>query len=498
MLESQLYTNGERIETDKKSDLESRLYINGQWIETDKKIDIVNPASQNVIAQVSKADAELVDQAVAAASSSFSTWAQLPARKRAQYLNQISVLLLKKKNEIAEVLSLEQGKPLAEAVGEIIYSAEFFSWYAEESKRIYGELIPPSRKGHELRVEHVPVGVVAAITPWNFPAGMLARKIAPALAAGCTVVVKPASQTPLTAMKFFEIFDEINLPAGVANLIIGSGSQIGEQLLKDKRVRKVTFTGSTPVGASILQQAANHIAKVSLELGGHAPFIILEDADMDVTIRNLLSIKMRNAGQTCISPNRIFIHKDIYEPFKQRLVEKVEQLKIGPYNTDKVNVGPLIDRNAVRHMQNQVNDAVEKGASLLAGGKKCEKEPLSQGNFYLPTVLADVTPDMVIFHEETFGPIIPLIPFNSDSEVIELANNSVYGLAAYVFSQDYKRAKEIVDTLEYGTVAINDISASDMAQAPTGGMKESGIGREGGRQGLYEFLETKFTLVNYS
>jgi succinate-semialdehyde dehydrogenase/glutarate-semialdehyde dehydrogenase len=477
--------------------MENRLYIQGEWIETDKKIDIIDPATQNLVAQVSKADTQLVDQAVSAASGAFAAWSQTPARKRAQYLNQISDQLLKKKNEIAEVLSLEQGKPLAEAVGEVIYSADFFTWYAEECKRVYGQLVPPSRPGHELRVEHVPVGVVVAITPWNFPAGMLARKLAPALAAGCTVVVKPASQTPLTAIKYFEIFQEIGLPAGVANLIMGSGSQIGDQLLKDKRVRKVTFTGSTPVGASIMQQAANNIAKVSLELGGHAPFIVLDDADIDLTIRNLLMIKMRNAGQTCISPNRVFVQEAIYESFKQKLVESVSQLKVGAYNVEKVNVGPLIDQNAMRHMQNQVEDAVQKGALLLSGGKPSEDPALSKGNFYLPTILADVNANMNIFHEETFGPIIPLISFTTDDELIEAANNSIYGLAAYVWSQNYKRAKKIVDVLEYGTIAVNDISASDMAQAPTGGMKQSGIGREGGSEGLYEFLETKFTLVNY-
>lgn len=477
--------------------LETRLYIHGEWMETEQKIDIDDPATGKMVAQVSKADAALVEQAVSAAAGAFGAWSQTPARKRAQYLNQISDMLLKRKNEIAEVLSIEEGKPLAEAIGEIIYSADFFGWYAEESKRVYGEIIPPSRPGHELRVEHVPVGVVAAITPWNFPAGMLARKLAPALAAGCTVVLKPASQTPLTAIKFMEIFHDIGLPAGVVNLIMGSGSQIGEQLLKDQRVRKVTFTGSTPVGASIMQQAAKHISKVSLELGGHAPFIVLDDADLDSTIKNLLLIKMRNAGQTCISPNRVLVQRDIYESFKHKLLEKVAQLKIGPYHAEKVNVGPLIDRQAVQHMQSQVDDAVSKGASLLHGGKPSEDPELSQGHFYLPTVLADITPEMNIFHEETFGPIIPLIPFETDQELIELANNSIYGLAAYVFSQNMKRAKAIVDALEYGTIAVNDISASDMAQAPTGGMKESGIGREGGRQGLYEFLETKFTLVNY-
>ncbi|PZE21529.1 NAD-dependent succinate-semialdehyde dehydrogenase [Paenibacillus xerothermodurans] len=477
--------------------MESRLYISGEWLATDETIDIVDPATQDVVARASKADAKLVAQAVTAAYEALGAWSQTPARKRAQVLNQINELLLKRKNEIAEVLSKEQGKPLVEAVGEVIYSADFFAWYAEEGKRIYGELIPPSRPGHELRVEHVPVGVVAAITPWNFPAGMLARKLAPALAAGCTVVLKPASQTPLTAIKFFEIFNEAGLPAGVANLVIGSGSEIGEQLLKDKRVRKVTFTGSTPVGASIMRQAAAKISKVSLELGGHAPFIVLDDADVDASIRNLLLIKMRNAGQTCISPNRIFVQSSIYEQFRQKLVEKVGQLKLGRYDTQKVNVGPLIDHSALTHMQSQVDDAVAKGALLLCGGKKCDDSHLVQGNFYLPTVLSDVTPDMNIFHEETFGPIIPLIRFESDSELIEQANDSIYGLAAYVFSQNYKRAKGIVDSLEYGTIAVNDISASDMAQAPTGGMKESGMGREGGRQGLYEFLECKYTLVNY-
>lgn len=476
---------------------ETRLYINGEWTDATDRQEVIDPATQSVIARVARADAAQVDQAVAASHAAFQQWSRLPARKRAQYLNQISQLMLKKKNEIAEVLSREEGKPLAEAVGEVIYSADFFAWYAEECKRLGGELLAPAKPGQELKVTRVPIGVVAAITPWNFPIGMLARKLAPALAAGCTVVLKPASQTPLTAIKFMEIVHEIGLPPGVVNLIIGSGGSIGTQLLADRRVRKVTFTGSTQVGAAIMRQAAERIVNVSLELGGHAPFIVLDDADLGLAVKHLLLIKMRNAGQTCISPNRIFVHRDQYEAFSRLLVEKVGQLVIGPYDTDNVNVGPLIDRQAIQHMQNQVDDAVAKGAKLLTGGKACEDAALSQGNFYSPTVLADVTADMNIFHEETFGPLLPLIPFQTDDELLELANNSVYGLAAYLYTNDYKRANSITEALEYGVIAVNDFTASDLAQAPTGGMKESGIGREGGREGLDAFLETKFTMTQY-
>lgn len=476
---------------------ETRLYINGEWIETDHKFDVVDPATQQIVAKVSSAGDAQVDQAVAAASTAFDSWSVLPARKRASYLQQIGEQLLKNKKAIAEILSAEEGKPLAEAIGEVIYSADFFTWYAEESKRLYGELIPPSRPGHELRVERVPVGVVAAITPWNFPIGMLARKLAPALAAGCPVVLKPASQTPLTAIAFMQMIHEIGFPPGVVNLVAGSGSLIGTQLLKDKRVRKVTFTGSTKVGADIMRQASHHIAKVSLELGGHAPFIVLDDADLEFAVKQLLLIKTRNAGQTCISPNRVFVHKAIYDTFIEQLIDKVGRLKVGPYHMENVNVGPLIDRKAMDHMQNQVNDAVSRGAKVLIGGEAYKDAELSAGNFYPPTVIVDVTPDMDIFREETFGPLLPITPFESDEEVIGLSNDSDYGLAAYVFSGNYQRALRITGALEYGTVAVNDISASDFAQAPTGGFKESGIGREGGREGIYEFLETKFTLVNH-
>lgn len=476
---------------------ETRLYINGEWTDATDRLEVINPATQAVIAQVAQADATQVEQAVAAAHAAFPSWSEQPARKRAQYLNQISQLLLKKKAEIAQTLSQEEGKPLAEAVGEVIYSADFFAWYAEECKRLNGELLPPARPGQELRVTRVPIGPVAAITPWNFPIGMLARKLAPALAAGCTVVLKPASQTPLTAIKFMEIVHEIGLPPGVVNLVIGSGGKIGAQLQQDRRVRKITFTGSTPVGAAIMRQAADRIVNVSLELGGHAPFIVQDDADLSLAVKHLLLIKMRNAGQTCISPNRIFVHRDQYESFRKLLVEKVGQLVIGPYDLEQVNVGPLIDKKAMQHMQNQVDDAVAKGAKLLTGGQACDDAALSSGNFYPPTVLADVTTDMKIFNEETFGPILPLIPFASDSELIELANNSVYGLAAYLYTNDYKRAKTITEALEYGVIAVNDFSASDLAQAPTGGMKESGIGREGGREGMDAFLETKFTLTHF-
>jgi succinate-semialdehyde dehydrogenase/glutarate-semialdehyde dehydrogenase len=476
---------------------ETRLYINGEWTEGAARQDVTNPATRAVIAQVSQANAEQVDQAVAAAHAAFPLWSGQSPRKRAQFLNQISQLMLKKKSEIAQILSQEEGKPLAEAVGEVIYSADFFAWYAEECRRLNGELLAPTKPGQELKVTRAPVGVVAAITPWNFPIGMLARKLAPALAAGCTVVLKPASQTPLTAIKFMEIVHEIGLPPGVINLIIGSGSAIGSQLMADRRVRKVTFTGSTQVGSAIMRQAADRIVNVSLELGGHAPFIVLDDADLSLAVKHLLLIKMRNAGQTCISPNRIFVHRSQYDAFLQTLVEKVGQLVVGPYDLENVNVGPLIDQNAMKHMQAQVDDAVAKGARLLAGGKAYDDAALSQGNFYPPTVLADVTTDMNIFHEETFGPLIPVIPFDSDSELIELANNCIFGLAAYLYTNNYKRAHAITEALEYGVIAVNDFTASDLAHAPVGGMKESGIGREGGREGLDAFLETKFTLVQY-
>lgn len=458
---------------------------------------VTNPANEELITRIYIANTEMIEQAVSAADRAFSNWSELPARKRSQYLFHIRDQLLKRKEEIGRTLSLEQGKPLGEAIGEIIYSAEFFGWYAEEAKRLNGELIPPNRGSHELKIEHVPVGVVAAITPWNFPAGMLARKLAPALASGCTVIVKPASQTPLTAVKMFEILEEVGLPDGVANLIVGSGSKVGKQLLSDRRVRKVTFTGSTEIGTLIMKMASEHVTRISLELGGHAPFIVLQDANLERSIRDLLMIKFRASGQTCISPNRVFVQQNIYNQFTEQLIQKVRGLKIGSFDEERVAVGPLIDRNAIALIQKQVDDAVAKGANLLYGGEVCKEFPLQRGNFYMPTVLGRVSAQMNIFNEETFGPIIPIIPYETEEDLIRLANDSKYGLSAYIYSNNYSNARKIAAKLECGTVCINDVSVSDLPQAPIGGMKMSGIGREGGQEGIFDFLETKITLVNY-
>jgi len=477
---------------------QARLFVNGKWLEGAETFQVVNPANGQPVAEAHLADASLLDQAVQAAHNAFHGWSGTVARKRSQYLNRVKELLLERKNEIAETLSLEQGKPLSEAVGEIIYSAEFFGWFAEECKRLGGKLIPANRAGQELRVEPVPVGVVLAITPWNFPAGMIARKLAPALAAGCTVVAKPASQTPLTAVKFFEIFEEIGLPAGVANLVLGSGSTVGNQLLRDPRVRKVTFTGSTEVGSQIMRLASERIVKVSLELGGHAPFVVMEDADLAKTVGDLVRIKLRNAGQTCISPNRIFVHETVHDRFLELLTERVAALKIGPYFDKEAAVGPLIDSKAVSRVLGHIDDAVRQGARLVYGGKKCTEPGLEGGHFMQPAILTGVTREMKIFREETFGPVFPIISYRYSDEMIGLANDSRYGLAAYVYGKDYKLLRNIVEKLEYATISVNEISISDLSQAPVGGIKESGIGREGGREGIEQFTEIKCILTDYS
>ena len=385
-------------------------------------------------------------------------------------------------------MTKEQGKPLAEAIGEMKYANGFISWYAEEGKRIYGEIIPASHTGKRIFVHKQPVGVTAVITPWNFPAAMITRKVGPALAAGCTVVIKPAEQTPITAIRLAQLAHEAGIPAGVINVVTGEASSIGDAWLKDTRVRKLTFTGSTEVGKTLMRGAADNVKKISLELGGHAPAIVMEDCDIDKAVDGVVAAKFRNAGQTCVCANRIYVHEKIAKVFSERFVERVKQLKVGNGMDEGVTIGPLIDEDAIRKVQSHVDDAQAKGARVLIGGTR------KDGLFYEPTVLLDVEDDMICMREETFGPVAPITTFSTEEEVIKRANDSIYGLAAYVFTENLSRGIRVSEQLEYGIVGLND-GLPSTPQAPFGGFKQSGLGREGGHHGLDEYIEIKYISV---
>ncbi|MDN4592741.1 NAD-dependent succinate-semialdehyde dehydrogenase [Polycladomyces subterraneus] len=474
--------------------LQYQLYINGEWVPSGngRTFSVTNPATGEIIGEVADATAEDVRRAVEAAHRAFPDWSTRTAWDRATYLRRAYELMMAHQDELAELMTSEQGKPLPEAKGEVQYAASFFEWYAEEAKRIYGDTIPATHPDKRILVLRQPVGVVAAITPWNFPAAMITRKIAPALAAGCTVIVKPAEQTPLTALRLAELFQEAGIPAGVVNVVTGTDPQpIGEILLRDERVRKVTFTGSTEVGKLIMRQAADTVKKVSLELGGHAPFLVFEDADLEKAAREVLISKFRNAGQTCVCTNRIYVHETIADAFAEILAKQVEQLRLGNGMEAGVDIGPLIDGQAAAKAERHVRDAVEKGARVLTGGRRRSEGDV---HFFEPTVLVGVTDDMLVQREETFGPVAPIAVFRDEDEGIRRANDTPYGLAAYLYTRDLARAIRVSERLEYGIVGINDGLPSTV-QAPFGGMKESGIGREGGKYGLEEFLETKYVSV---
>jgi succinate-semialdehyde dehydrogenase / glutarate-semialdehyde dehydrogenase len=468
----------------------SKLYINGEWVETAATFEVNDPATGEVVGVVSDATKEHAEQAVEAAHAAFQTWSKLPAFKRSAAMNKWFGLINKHRDEIAEILTKENGKPLMEAKIEISQAAQFVQWYSEEAKRIYGETVPSNEPNKRITVIKQPVGVVGAITPWNFPAGMITRKVAPALAAGCTVVLKPAEQTPLTAIKLFELAHEAGIPAGVLNLIPTSNpAPVGDVLTRDERVRKVTFTGSTEVGKMLYRQAAETVKRVSLELGGHAPFIVFEDADIKQAVSGLINSKYRNAGQTCICTNRVYVHSSVVDQFAEAASAAIaKQLKLGHGLEEGSSVGPLIDEDALAKVTRHVEDALAKGASLVCGGKKWG----DKGNFFEPTLLKGVSEDMQIAIEETFGPVAPIMTFETEEEVLERANHARYGLAAYVFTRDIGRVTRMSEGLEYGIIGINDPIPAAPVQAPFGGFKESGIGREGGHFGLEGFLEYKY------
>ncbi len=462
------------------------MLINGEEIGSSlEKIDVTNPATSEVIATIPNGGKKEAESAVDAAYTAFKDWSQYSAYERSELLQKWFKLVDDNKEDLARTMTMEQGKPFKEALGEIGYANGFISWYAEEGKRVYGETIPATQRNKRLFVHKQPVGVVAVITPWNFPAAMITRKIAPALATGCTAVIKPAEQTPLTALKIAALAEEAGIPKGVVNVVTGDAKSIGEAWLDDTRVRKLTFTGSTEVGKLLMRGSAETVKKVSLELGGHAPVIVMDDCDIEKAVDGVIAAKFRNAGQTCVCSNRIYVHESIEKAFTERFVEKVKELKVGNGLDEGVAIGPLIDEAAVKKVQEHLDDAVRKGATVAYGGQKAD------GLFFGPTVLTNVNDDMICMRDETFGPLAPITTFKTEEEAVERANDSIFGLAAYVFTENITKGIRISEQLEYGIVGLNDGMPST-PQAPFGGFKQSGIGREGGHHGIEEYLEVKY------
>lgn len=481
-----------------KSELShSFMYINGTWVKPDngEYFSVLNPATGEIIGSVANGGYAETKLAIQAAHEAFAEWSAYTAEERAEYMMKWVHLIMQNLDELATTLTMEQGKPLAEAKGEISYGAKFIEWYAEEAKRVYGDTIPASARNKRIVVLRQPVGVVAAITPWNFPAAMVTRKIAPALAAGCAIILKPAEQTPLTSVKLFQLLEQAGFPKGVANLVTGDAVQIGKAFMEDSRVRKITFTGSTEVGKLLMKQAADTMKNISLELGGHAPFLVFDDANVESAVKGVIASKFRNAGQTCICANRILVQEGVVDPFIKVFNEEVRALKVGNGLEEGTVIGPLIDRAGYEKVELHVQDALAKGAQLVCGGEGYhQSDEDDAGYFYHPTVLAGVTSGMRIMQEETFGPVAPVVTFKTEEEGIRMANDSVYGLAAYLFTESLSRAIRVGEKLEFGIVGIND-GAPSSAQAPFGGFKESGIGREGGKEGIESFLETKFMSI---
>ena len=466
--------------------------IGGEWVPADNgaTIAVNDPATNGTIATVPRLGRVETERAVAAAAAAYPQWRRRLAGERAAILRRWYDLMLEHQEEIALIMTSEQGKPLAESRGEVAYAASFLLWFAEEARRVHGDIIPSPWPNRRLVVTKEPVGVIAAITPWNFPAAMITRKVGPALAVGCTAVVKPASQTPFTALALAVLGERAGLPPGALNVVTGNARDIGAELTENPLVRKISFTGSTEVGKQLMAQSAGTVKKISLELGGNAPFIVFDDADLDVAVTAALASKFRNTGQTCVCANRLLVQDGIYDAFAGALAVQVAGLKVGAGIEDGVTQGPLIDGPAVDKVEEHVADALSKGAHLAMGGKRHARG----GTFYEPTVLTDVTPDMAVAREETFGPVAPLFRFATEDQAIAMANDTEFGLAAYFCTQDLGRAWRVSEALEYGLIGVNEgIISTEVA--PFGGFKESGLGREGSRYGVDEYLEIKYTCM---
>jgi succinate-semialdehyde dehydrogenase/glutarate-semialdehyde dehydrogenase len=470
--------------------LRTRCCVNGQWLAADggSAIEVRNPATGTVIASVPRMGASETRAAIAAAATAFPLWAMKTARERAQLLRRWFDLLVANADDLAIILTAEQGKPLAEARTEVLLGGAYLEWFGEEARRVYGEVIPPHQADKRLVVLQQPVGVVAAITPWNFPNAMIARKVGAALAAGCTVVCKPASQTPLSALAMAELALRAGVPAGVFNVITGTAAAIGGELCSNRQVRKLTFTGSTEIGKQLMAQCASTMKKVSMELGGNAPFIVFDDADLAAAVQGAIISKFRNTGQTCVCANRMLVQAGVYEAFTALLTEAVMRLRVGDGLKGVTEQGPLIDSAALAKVEEYVADAVARGARVASGGAR----HALGGNFYQPTILTEVRPDMRVAREEIFGPVAPLFRFSTEAEAVKMANDTEFGLAAYFYTRDLARSWRVAEALEYGMVGVNT-GLITTEVAPFGGVKESGMGREGSRHGILDYLEIKYT-----
>ena len=467
-------------------------YIAGEWrsLDSNATIEVINPGDQSIVGRIPAMGVEETREAVDAAARAFPDWAALLPQERAEVLQRWYHLMLEHKEDLALIMTMEQGKPLAEARGEIDYAASFIQWFAEEGKRVYGENIPSHLPNRHLMVVREPVGVCAAVTPWNFPSAMITRKAAAALGAGCPMIVRPASETPFSALALAVLAERAGIPAGVFQVVTGSSKHIVGELCANPTVRALSFTGSTEVGRLLLGQGAATVTKMSMELGGNAPFIVFPDVDLEEAVQGALDAKFQTSGQDCLAANRIFVHRDIYDEFLARFTERVKALRVGAGTEPDVDIGPLIHHRALDKVQEHVDDAMEKGARLLAGGGSNERG----GLFFDPTLLADMTPEMNIFREETFGPVAAVMPFDTEAEVIALANDTEYGLTSYIYTRDMARMMRMMRRLDYGMVAVNCVKVTG-APIPFGGVKQSGQGREGSRHGIEEYTELKYACI---
>ena len=468
------------------------MLIDGKWVQADSgaTIDVTNPATGDVIARVPKGGADETRRAINAAKAAMNSWRKALPKDRSRILRNLFNLMMAHIDDLSIILTAEQGKPLAEARGEILYGAGFIEWFAEEAKRVYGDIIPQNVDGRRILVQKAPIGVFAAITPWNFPNAMITRKAGPGWAVGCAGVIKPASQTPLSALAIGVLAERAGMPKGVCNIVTGSAGAIGGELTSNPDVRKLSFTGSTEVGALLLEQCAPTIKKTSMELGGNAPFIVFDDADLDAAVKGAIAAKYRNCGQACIAANRILVQSGIYNAFAQRMAEAISGLKVGNGMDDAVIQGPLIDEKAVSSVELHVADAIAKGAKVSAGGKRHSLG----GNFFQPTLLTNVPRNALVFSEEIFGPIAPLFRFETEEEAVEMANDTPFGLASYIYARDVGRIFRVVEALEFGMVGVNEGLISTEV-APFGGVKTSGLGREGSKYGIDDYLEIKYVAL---